>query len=1417
MSQDNASPHADCTERESAGTRSETGPTGIAGTSRSGSEPRAERFDVGNDHLARSEKSWGEAILDAEEPILQMIGDGGPLDEVLDSLCRMVETRRGGATCAIFRLDPDGRHLRRAAGPTLAEGGLGPVVLVPVGSGWGSSGAAVHLGEPVITEDIAIDPAWEFCRQEALDAGLRACWSVPISSSSGGVLGTFETFLSVPQDPTEQELRLCRRAARLAGIAIDRQKTQQALRIQEERLRMALDAARMDAWDWEIDSGTMTWLQGHVADQGEASGSISGSFDTFRESVHPEDRDRVSRSLSETLEAGLEHRVEYRHLSPGGNVRWVEGRGMILQGETGPAPRMLGISMDITARKRTEERLRQQREWFRVTLTSIGDAVIATDARGHIEFMNPAAESLTGWGAAEARARELDQVFHVVDESTRAVADDPIVRVLREGTVVSPTDRAVLVARDGAEHPIDLCGSPIRDRVGRVVGVVLVFRDVDERRRAEQALRESEQRLEQLADTMPQIVWTAGPDGSIDYFNARWYEYSGMSPDASLASEGWVNAVHVDDLAILKEVRNLAIGQGQIFETEVRVRNRAGIYRWHLVRSLPVTDEQGALVRRFGTATDIDDRKRAEESLRENEERFRLLTEAMPQLVWSGRPDGSIDYCNQRWLDFTGLTIEQVRGDGWAVALHPDDLDRTLAAWKKATETGQAYQVEQRFLGKDGLYRWFLSRALPLRAEDGTVLRWYGTSTDVTEEKRTREVLRESEARFRQLADAMPQIVWTAQPDGTLEYLNKRWFEYAGISPDPFQSTDSWMSYVHPEDRERVREAAAKAHSSDGVLEVEYRLRDRTGAYRWQLGRSMPVQDGSGNVVRRFGTATDIHDRKRAEYDARFLAEASAALASPLDESHALKQVAQLAVPFFADWCVVDMVAEEGDVRRLVIAHIDPAKIDVINELERRYPTAPASRHGAYQVIRSGLSEMITEITVAMLEAGARDAEHLKLLLEIGPRSYLCVPVTGQAGTIGAISFGAAESGRRFGPQELCLAEDLARRAAISIDNARLYSELKKADQRKDEFLATLAHELRNPLAPIRNALHLLDRPEHEGESRGEVRAIVRRQVDHMTRLVEDLLDVSRITRGNIELRKEVVDLATVINRSVEASRPSIEDQGHTLNVSLPRVPIQLEADPTRLEQVFDNLLNNAAKYTDPGGRISIDVERVGDHAEVRIRDTGIGISPEQLPKIFDLFMQAERRLDRSKGGLGIGLSLVRSLAELHGGSVSAKSEGLGRGTEFIVRVPVLTQVQQTPRERTAPKRERFGSGPMPRKRVLVVDDNVDAARTLAMLLNRAWGQDVEVVHDGPAAVVAAQTFQPDVILLDIGLPGLSGFDVARRLRERPEFATTVIVAMTGWGQDEDRRKSREAGFDLHLVKPIDPKELRSALAPLIK
>jgi two-component system CheB/CheR fusion protein len=443
-----------------------------------------------------------------------------------------------------------------------------------------------------------------------------------------------------------------------------------------------------------------------------------------------------------------------------------------------------------------------------------------------------------------------------------------------------------------------------------------------------------------------------------------------------------------------------------------------------------------------------------------------------------------------------------------------------------------------------------------------------------------------------------------------------------------------------------------------------------------------------------------------------------------------------------------------------------------------------------------------------ILQTGAGDAQVDLEAMKAGAADYLVKGRFDAAGLERSIRYALerkrAEEEVRKAREEL---EDRVaeRTASLSEANARLA----EGDRRKDEFLATLAHELRNPLAPLRNGLALLRLQRRGDPAVEQVSGMMERQVQLMARLIDDLLDVSRITRGKIELRKGPVDLAAAAAQAVEAARPLIEERGHRLEVALPPAPVRLEADAARLEQVLSNLLNNAAKYTEPGGRIALTAERHGGEVVIRVKDSGIGIRPEMLPRVFDLFQQADRVEGRVSEGLGIGLTLVRRLVELHGGRVTAHSQGPGRGSEFVVRLPLPAEAPRAGAGRAA-------RGPVkaPGRRVLVVEDNPDAAESLALLL-RAAGHEVRVAADGPAALEAAAAFRPQVVLLDIGLPKMDGYEVARRLRRGAGRDGLLLVALSGYGQEEDRRRSRAAGFDAHLVKPADLDALQELLAEL--
>ena len=451
------------------------------------------------------------------------------------------------------------------------------------------------------------------------------------------------------------------------------------------------------------------------------------------------------------------------------------------------------------------------------------------------------------------------------------------------------------------------------------------------------------------------------------------------------------------------------------------------------------------------------------------------------------------------------------------------------------------------------------------------------------------------------------------------------------------------------------------------------------------------------------GIIRDAAARKRTEETVKFLAEASAALAALVDYESALRRVAQMAVPRFADWCAVDMAQPDGSIHRVAIAHADPAKLEEARRIDDRFGLGFREGTGPAEVVRTGRSELIANVNEDALRRFARDHDHLWAMRTLGMKSYMCTAMESRGKRIGAIVFALSGSGRKYTATDLAAAEDLAHRAAISIENALLYAEVRENDRRKDEFLAMLAHELRNPLAPIRTGLDLMDMPECDAATAQWTRTMMKQQLQQLVRLVDNLLDVSRIMRGKIQLRKERASLAEVVARGVETARPAIDAQKHELVVSTPKYPVSVDVDPVRIAQVIANLLNNAAKYNDKPGHILVSADREGDDAVVRVLDDGVGIDKDLLPRVFDLFTQSDRSVARSQGGLGIGLTLVRSLVERHGGRVEAFSEGPGRGSEFVVRLPALAGPATSEKEAATDGHSAAAPAASVSRRVLVV------------------------------------------------------------------------------------------------------------------
>lgn len=889
-----------------------------------------------------------------------------------------------------------------------------------------------------------------------------------------------------------------------------------------------------------------------------------------------------------------------------------------------------------------EDALLFRPEWSRATLASIGDAVITTDTEGRVTFLNPIAQSLTGWTQDEAAGVSVETVFRIIHPETRTSVESPTVRALREGVNVGLANRSLLIAKDGRElpiGPIDDSAAPIRNDKGELAGVVLVFRDITDLCRQERAVQVALAYADKIISTLREPFVVLDTNLRVKSANRSFYQNFHVTLEETqgrfiydLGNSQW-NIPRLRTL--LDEVLS---NHHPVHDFEVEHDFPAIGKKMMLLNAqrFESVDGQSDLI--LLAIEDITDRKRTEAALRQSEQHQRFILDSVPQKLATTKPDGNVDYFNPQWMEYTGLTFEQIKDFGWTQVIHPDDIDELVREWRLAIKTGEVYENESRFRRFDGQYRWHVSRRVPMRNEAGQIVMWVGATTDVHDIKLVELALIESEIRYRRLFEtAKDGILILDTQSGRITDANAFMSDMLGYSHERFLGKELWEIGLFGD--KEANEAAVRTLQDEGYIRYEH----------------LPLETSQGLQV----------------------------------------------------------------------------EVEVVANVYREH--------------------------------------HHKVIQ--------------------------------------CNIRDITERSKLEKQMQEQSEALADLHRRKDEFLAMLSHELRSPLAPIANAVQLLGLQKNDDKLQHQACTIIERQVGQLTRLIDDLLEVSRITTGRIHLQKERVGLNGVVERGVEMTRPLMDQHHHELTVSLSSQPIWVYADPTRLEQVVVNLLTNAVKYTADGGAIAIAVQRIGDEAVLRVQDSGVGIAPELLPRVFDLFTQAERSLDRSQGGLGIGLSLVRRLVEKHNGKVEVEST-LGKGSEFVVHLPIMTASAVSP---TSTKHSPPGSDGAA-LRVLVVDDNLDSAQSLGMLLE-ATGHDVQLAYDGPTALQATLDYGPHVVLLDIGLPGLDGYEVAKRIREQPTLKNIVVVAMTGYGNVVDVRRSEEAGFNHHLVKPADFMKVKEILA----
>lgn len=848
--------------------------------------------------------------------------------------------------------------------------------------------------------------------------------------------------------------------------------------------------------------------------------------------------------------------------------------------------------------------------------------------------------------------------------------------------------------------------------------------------------------------------------------NRRYCQLTGYS-EAELLDMTFLDITHPDDrVGNLQTIRPFMEDRTDTFEIEKRYVRKDGTIVWvHLTGTL-IRDERGTAVRLLGSAVDITKRKAAEDSLRARTAQLKFALASTGMGMWlNTMPLGKLDWDDRtRELFFVPPGVEATAELFWS-RLHPDDQEPTRLAVEAALRDRCLYAIDHRAVHPTtGEIRWIRSAGQATYDQDGSPVRFDGINYDITERKLAEQALQFQLDLTRSITDNATTAIFLMDAMNRCTFMNPAAEQMIGFRFQEIQGRvlHDFIHHRHPDGRPYPMTECP----IDRALLDNFEIRDHEDVFIRKSGEFFPVlcnvrvihKDG-GSV----GTVMEVRDISR-EKEARDALRCQTARSNRLIESNIIGVM-------FGD---MERITEANDA---FLAMVGYSRADLEAGLLRwRVMTPPE------------FTQADDEAVDELLRRGVCTPYQKEYYRKNGSR----VPIL-----IGSALFDSA------GPTWVCFVQDMSR-------VRRVEEELRDADRRKDEFLATLAHELRNPLAPIRNAVQVLKVKGPQDPDLIWGRDVIDRQVGQMARLLDDLLDVSRITRKKLELRRSRVSLATVMEIALETSRPLIDQMRHALVVNLPPQPVTLDADTTRLAQVFSNLLNNAAKYSDPGSRIWLTAERRDNELVVSVKDTGIGIAVDRLWHVFEMFSQEKPALERAQGGLGIGLSLVRGLVELHSGSVEARSEGVGKGSEFIVRLPVVGE----PMQPLPPRGEGEGTPIKTSLRILVVDDNQDGAETLSMMLN-LMGNETHTAYDGVAAVETASRFRPDVILLDIGLPKMSGYDVCRHIRQEEWGQHVVIIAQTGWGQVEDRHKAKAAGFDHHFVKPVDMAALATLLAGL--
>jgi PAS domain S-box-containing protein len=963
--------------------------------------------------------------------------------------------------------------------------------------------------------------------------------------------------------------------------------------------------------------------------------------------------------------------------------------------------------------------------------------------------------------------------------------------------------------------------SPIRDESGAIVGLydvsveetprVLAQRERD-RLAALRELQLADEHARAILESITDAFFAVDSEWRFTYVNPLAERVLGRSVADLMRKVLW------DEYPGLK---NSALEAAYRRAADERVAESVTSYfsdhdRWYEVHAYPASEGISVYFR------DVSESKNAQAALAESEAKFRQLADSMPQIVWAALPDGTLNYYNRRWFEYIDLNPNVGEEARWDRYIHPDDLQATYEAWTKAIQSGEPYGAEFRVRRADGQYRWFLVRALPVRDGEGKTNRWFGTCTDIDDYKYSEAALRHSREQMEIVVKGANVGVWYCPLPFDKLIWDATVKEHFHLPFDAEVTIDIFYERIHPEDRDRTRRAIEQSIGEKQPYDIDYRTVSPDGAsVKWIRATGRGFYDAAGNPTRFDGITSDVTARALAEQRVRRLYAVAAALSeavTPEDVARVTVHQGIAAVGATAGSLV--LLSEDGANMEMAGSVGYPA--EVIGRWKRfpvdaPLPLAEAAMRGEPVFIESPEDRLARYPALAPLNANK------------ATNSSACLPLKSGGRTIGTLGLSFQRRGQ-FTDDEREFMLSLATQCAQALERARLFEAerharagAERASQMKDEFLATLSHELRTPLNAILGWSQILSGGARNEEDLAEGIKTIERNARAQTTIIEDLLDMSRIISGKVRLDVQRVDLSTVMQAASDTVKPAADAKGIRVQLVLDPMAGPVSGDPNRLQQVFWNLLTNAVKFTPRGGRVQVLLERVNSHLEVSVTDTGDGIAPEFLPHVFERFRQADGSTTRRHGGLGLGLAIVKQLVELHGGSIRAKSPGVGHGATFTVSLP-LTAVHEDSEPSPQRRHPSARNGPLEPDirariegvKVLVVDDEADARALVKRLL-----EDCKAVVTVAASVAEALerilAEPPDVLVSDIGMPGEDGYSLIRQVRALgPEQGGTVpAVALTAYARAEDRMKAIMAGFQHHVAKPVEPAELITIVASL--